>query len=221
MMDIVWYALAVVGAVAIVKGLVIIALGGDRLGVSFRAWWRALRDPAFAARVRPMLEVAETGPAKPSGVPLRFLAVLQRDGRLIDFLMEDVSGATDEQVGHGVRDIHAKCKQALAKAADLTPVLPQAEGDSVEVPVGFDPSAVRLVGNVTGQPPYRGTLKHAGWRVEGSRPPARHAEEHGLARHPAAVQLPGRGVVQEPQGAARRGAAPPDLGEARVGGAKP
>ena len=189
-MNIVWYALAVVGAVAIVKGLIIVALGGDRLGVSFRAWWRALRDPAFATRVRPMLEVAETGPAKPSGVPLRFLAVLQRDGRLIDFLMEDVSGATDEQIGHGVRDIHAKCKQALAKAADLTPVLPQAEGDSVEVPVGFDPSAVRLVGNVTGQPPFRGTLKHAGWRVTALRLAEPPAGQDEFVLQPAEVELP-------------------------------
>src|SRR5262245_16439478 len=30
-------------------------------------------------------------PAKPSGAPLRMLALLQREGRLLDFLMEDIS----------------------------------------------------------------------------------------------------------------------------------
>jgi hypothetical protein len=44
-------------------------------------------------------------------------------------------------------------------------VLPDAEGSEVTVPSGFDPNAVRLTGNVTGQPPFRGTLKHHGWRV--------------------------------------------------------
>ena len=39
------------------------------------------------------------------------------------------------------------------------------EGSAVEIPLGFNPSAVRLTGNVVGQPPFRGVLRHHGWRV--------------------------------------------------------
>jgi len=37
--------------------------------------------------------------------------------------------------------------------------------DVREVASGFDPSAVRLTGNVHGQPPFRGVLQHGGWRA--------------------------------------------------------
>ncbi len=47
----------------------------------------------------------------------------------------------------------------------LRPVMEQAEGDAVQVPAGSDAGRVRLVGNVTGQPPFKGTLRHAGWEA--------------------------------------------------------
>src|SRR5579864_4040938 len=118
----------------------------------------------------PVME--EKKPAKPSGAPLRLLALLQREGRLVDFLMEDISGATDQQIGFGVREIHRNCQEALKKAVDLTPVLPQEQDADVTVAAGFDPSAIRLTGNVAGQPPFHGKLKHPGWRVKSMKVPA-------------------------------------------------
>jgi hypothetical protein len=103
--------------------------------------------------------------AKPSGEPLRLLALLQRDGRLVDFLLEDVQGFSDAQIGSAVRDIHRQCRQALKEHMTLSPILSGEEGESVSVPAGFDPSAIRLTGNVTGQPPFSGALRHHGWRV--------------------------------------------------------
>ena len=38
---------------------------------------------------------------------LRLLALLQREGRLVDFLMEDIAGATDQQIGMGGRNTKA------------------------------------------------------------------------------------------------------------------
>ena len=73
--------------------------------------------------------------------------------------------AGKDQIGAAVRDIHRKCQAALKEHLTLEPVLAQEEGSSVEVPVGFDPSAIRLIGNVTGQPPFKGTLQHHGWRM--------------------------------------------------------
>ena len=134
-------------------------------------------------------EAKPSGPAKPSGAPLRLLALLQREGRLVDFLLEDVQSLPDAQIGAAVRDIHRKCRQALQEHLVLEPVLAQPEGERVTVPTGFDPSAVRLTGNVTGQPPFTGTLQHHGWRVREIKlaPPAAGQDEFVLT--PAEVEL--------------------------------
>jgi hypothetical protein len=129
-------------------------------------------------------------PPKRSAEPLRLLTLLQREGRVLDFFLEDISGAGDEQVGAGVRELHRKAQAALKEHLTLEPVLPQAEGEAVEVPPGFDPSAVRLTGNVTGQPPFRGTLQHHGWRVKDYNLPAPPEGQDPFVIAPAEVDLP-------------------------------
>lgn len=125
----------------------------------------AAKRTGAPADVRPV----ETPPPAPAEPPehaaLRLLAVLQEEGRLIDFLQEDIAPYSDQQVGAATRGIHETCAKALRSCITLEPVLPGREDDAVTVPAGFDPSAVRLVGNVQGAPPFRGTLRHAGWRA--------------------------------------------------------
>jgi hypothetical protein len=113
----------------------------------------------FADRVEPLFE------SKPTGPDLRVLALLQRDGRLVDFLMEEVDGYGDAQIGAAVRDIHRGCRKALREYLTLEPVIDAAEDSAVTVPTGFDPSEVRLSGNVAGNPPFSGRLRHHGWKV--------------------------------------------------------
>ena len=96
---------------------------------------------------------------------VQMLALLQRDGRLVDFLEEDVSSYPDGQLGAAVRSIHTSCRQVLERYLKLEPILSSEEDQPVTVPVGFDPAAIKLVGNVTGEPPIRGLLRHRGWRV--------------------------------------------------------
>jgi hypothetical protein len=109
---------------------------------------------------------------------------------VLDFFLEDISAANDEQVGAGVRELHRKAQAALKEHLTLEPVLPQAEGETVEVKPGFDPSAVRLTGNVTGQPPFRGTLQHHGWRVKDYHLPAPPEGQDPFVIAPAEVDLP-------------------------------
>jgi hypothetical protein len=183
---------ATTGAVilaASVAGLLTI-VGGARTGLALKALGHTLRDKAFAAKIKPMLVPEPPKPKKPSGEPLRMLALLQREGRLLDFLMEDISGAPDAQVGFGVREMHRKCQTALKKALDLAPVLPSNEMETVEVPAGFDPSAVRLTGNVAGQPPFRGTLIHPGWRVTAMRVASLPEGADEMVLAPAEVEIP-------------------------------
>jgi hypothetical protein len=163
--------LITIGALLGLRILALIVLSGGntrRMALAIRAGWRLLRDEHFVGKVAPLLAPTQSPsaqPTSPSGVTLRFLALLQREGRLLDFLLEDVADYPDAQVGAAVRDIHRQCQASLKEHLVLAPVFTQMEGATVDVPAGFDPSAVRLVGNVTGQPPFRGTLRHHGWRV--------------------------------------------------------
>jgi hypothetical protein len=103
---------------------------------------------------------------------VQMLALLQREGRLIDFLTEDISVYPDVQLGAAVRTSHDACRQVLNHYVKLEPVLNSEEDQPVTVQAGFDAAAIKLIGNVAGEPPVRGVLRHKGWRVkEVSLPP--------------------------------------------------
>lgn len=96
---------------------------------------------------------------------LAFLALLQREGRLVDFLREPLDGFTDEDIGATARDIHRGCRKVLDQHLTFEPVMPGAEEERVTVPKVFDPAEIRLIGEAKGEPPFKGTLRHHGWRV--------------------------------------------------------
>jgi hypothetical protein len=105
-------------------------------------------------------------PPKVSDGALQILGILQRDARLIDFLMEDIGPYTDDQIGAAVRTLHADSKAALTRHVTLAPVLDGVEGtfqklDGAKAP---DPNRIKLIGNVpaSGKVPG-GTLRHRGW----------------------------------------------------------
>lgn len=158
-------------------------MGNFTLG--FKALFRIWGDSAFASRVAPLLETeAEAAPepkpiqavekarpvsdkAKPvRSEALTLLAVLQREGRLVDFLMEPIAGFTDAQIGSAVRSVHADCAATLGRLFDFEPLRSEPEGARIEIPSGYDPAQFRLVGNVKGGGgPVRGKLSHAGWKA--------------------------------------------------------
>lgn len=96
---------------------------------------------------------------------LHFLSVLQREGRLLDFFNEDLSLYEDEQIGAAVRGIQENCKKAMKKYLDPVPVTEMEEGSEIVVEDGFDPDVFKLVGNVTGNPPFKGIVRHRGWKA--------------------------------------------------------
>ena len=134
-----------------------------RLGLAFRV----LGNAAFAGRVV-ALETApeplpEPPPEKTHASALALLGLLQREGRLVDFLQEDVANFSDAEIGAAARVVHVGCRRVLQQYLPLQPVLKESEGATVTIPAGFDAERIRLTGNVAGQPPYRGTVKHHGW----------------------------------------------------------
>jgi hypothetical protein len=122
---------------------------------------------ATAAKVTPAAPKVRGDNPSPESADraVQMLTLLQRDGRLVDFLEEDVSSYPDGQLGAAVRSIHTSCRQVLERYLKLEPILSSEEDRPVTVPVGFDPAAIKLVGNLTGEPPIRGLLRHRGWRV--------------------------------------------------------
>lgn len=96
---------------------------------------------------------------------LHTLSVFQREGRLLDFFDEDLNEYDDEQIGAAVRSIQEDCKKVVKKYINPKPVLDSEEGEKVVVDPGFDIDAIKLVGNVSGDPPFEGTLNHRGWKA--------------------------------------------------------
>lgn len=130
-------------------------------------------------------------PAKPTpDAAVQLLGLLQREGRLVDFLREDIQPYDDSQIGAAVRTIHQACRQVLSEHLTLEPVLNEQEGDEVTIPTDFDPSAIRLTGNVSGEPPFRGALRHAGWRAVQVKLPAQPSGQDPKIVSPAEVEIP-------------------------------
>ena len=113
-----------------------------------------------AALVRP----AEPPPAS-TDAALQLLALLQREGRFVDFLEEDVSSFADADIGAAARVVHAGCRKAIRDHVRLEPVRTEEEGTRLTLPDPLDAGSVKLTGNVTGKGPFTGTLRHRGWRA--------------------------------------------------------
>lgn len=96
---------------------------------------------------------------------LQLLALLQKEGRLLDFIQEDVTTFSDEQIGAAARVVHQGLNKAITEHVTLNAVSDTAEGSPITLPEGFDAQTYRLTGNVSGNAPFNGTLLHKGWRA--------------------------------------------------------
>ncbi|MBC7792851.1 MAG: DUF2760 domain-containing protein [Clostridia bacterium] len=155
-----------------------------RLWLAFVLPWVVLFDGRFAALVQALRNGAAEAPHD-AGAPLKatvieampvvthddpttalqLLSLMQREGRFIDFLQEDVSSFADNEVGAAARVVHAGCKKALADYVKLEPIRREPEGAAVTLERGFDAGRTRLTGNITGEAPFKGKLTHHGWQV--------------------------------------------------------
>jgi len=128
-------------------------------------------------------------PRQSSEGTVQMLAALQREGRLIDFLQEDLSAYEDGQIGAAVRSIHTGCREVLKEHMEIKPVFEEKEGSTVTIPAGFDTTAIRLTGNVTGNPPFRGVLRHRGWKIERIMLPQLQEQKDHPILAPAEVEI--------------------------------
>jgi hypothetical protein len=167
----------------------------NRLFLGFRALYRCLVDREFAQRLSGLFASGDEPGTAPAPRATRsdavtLLAVLQREARFVDFVQESIDAYPDAQVGAAVREVHKGCKTVLDRVLAVEPALDDPEGAEVTVPAGADPNRYRMVGNVTGEPPLRGTLAHHGWQATRCELPEwRGSEETILVVAPAEVEL--------------------------------
>src|SRR6476660_6691371 len=133
--------------------------------------WQLLIDHTFAEKVKLALEKGKPGPERAHASGLMLLAALQREGRLIDFLSQEIAAFSDEEVGAAARIVHSGSRKVLEQLFSFEPAVKGEEGVVMSVQPGFDVQRIRLTGNVTGQPPFKGTLKHHGWFASAIRMP--------------------------------------------------
>lgn len=143
-----------------------------RLLLAFKSFFQILFRGAVSEAVAADLGLAarDTKPAAPPPPParvsdgaLQMLAILQRDSRLVDFIMEDIAPYSDEQVGAAVRTLHDQCRESLTRYLKLQPVIDGVEGTYTQAAASG--GLVKFIGNVPAQPPPGGVLRHKGWRA--------------------------------------------------------
>ena len=169
----------------------------NRIVLAFRCFFNILFSGSLSPEVLAGLDLAkrETKPAAPpppaaktSDGALQILAILQRDSRLIDFLMEDIASYSDDQVGAAVRELHDQCRDSVTRYVSLQPVIDGVEGTFTKTP-SSDPQLVKFVGNVPAKPPSGGLLRHKGWRATKVDLPQLSSRQDAAILAPAEIEI--------------------------------
>lgn len=128
----------------------------------------SLPEPAPAEKpsAKPEQKAKEKAPP-PAGrsEALTLLATLQREGRLIDFLKEPLADYSAEQIRGVVLDVHRDCGAVLERLFAVRPATEQAEGETIELPAGYDAGKFRLLGEAKPTGPQKATIVHPGWQA--------------------------------------------------------
>ena len=173
----------------------------NRILLAFRCFFNLLFSGELSSETLNVLKLTRRGgapaPAKaPPAAPtvrtsdgaLQMLSIMQRDSRLVDFLMEDISAYADDQVGAAVRELHDQCRDAVARYVTLQPVVDGVEGTFTKAP-SKDPNVVKFIGNVPAKTPDGGTLRHKGWRASKIDLPALAAQQDATILAPAEIEI--------------------------------
>jgi hypothetical protein len=120
---------------------------------------------------------------------VQVLAVMQSEARLLDFISEDITEYSDDDVGAAVRDVHRGLQSVFKDHFPVVPVRSEEEDSPITIPEGFNPHEIRLVGNVVGEPPFSGKLNHRGWRVEKVQLPTLPSGEAAMVACAAEVEV--------------------------------
>jgi hypothetical protein len=88
-----------------------------------------------------------------------------------------------------VRGIHAALRKAIDDRMEIEPILAGDEGDPVEVSAAMPAGHLRLSGRAVVAPPFRGVLRHCGWRATAVRLPVATPGSDPSVLAPAEVEV--------------------------------
>lgn len=97
---------------------------------------------------------------------LYLISMLQEKGRLLDFVMDDISTYRDEDVGRVSRIVHQGVKEVFTKIMDIKSIHAGVEGEKITLNGAADFSSYKLIGTGTKTPPLTGVVVHKGWKLE-------------------------------------------------------
>lgn len=174
-----------------------------RIPLAFGAFFRTFSNVDYATRIDELGRATESAPAPsepPKAAPpilkeaspdaaLQLLSLMQRDARLIDFTMENLTSYSDAEIGAAARVVHEGCRKVLSEHFTIVPIREESEGNSITLKEGFDATAIRLTGNVVGKAPFQGSLTHRGWRATDTRLPKLTENHDASVLAPAEVEL--------------------------------
>jgi hypothetical protein len=155
--------------------------------LSFRAGAKATSPSIGAPAPATLPPVTATNQAETEIVA--FFALLQDKGRLVDFLMEDLTAFDDARVGAAARVVHQGCGEVLKEYFKITSVSEAEEGSQVIVPAGYAADQYRMIGKLAGNPPFTGKLVHKGWKTEYVKLPRSTKTDRLPAIAPAEVEI--------------------------------
>jgi hypothetical protein len=172
----------------------------SRISLAFRCFFALLFGGSLSPELISELGLAPKArqPEKPAAPPaplfkpadgaLQILGILQRDSRIIDFLMEDITSYEDEQIGAAVRSMQIAARDALVRYVSLAPVIDGVEGTFTKAPAsGAD--AVKFLGNVPATGAAGGTLRHRGWRASSVSLPPLNPKQDNTVIAPAEIEV--------------------------------
>ena len=162
-----------------------------RIGKAFKAFFAVLNRGEDAVKIREEIKKIDD---KSASIENRadcvdLLYQFQEKARFIDFLLEDIKNYSDEQVGSAVRNIHKDCREMIFEYFKLVPVIDGKEGDKYEVEEGYSPFSIKIIGEISGEPPYKGEIQHPGWKVESVTLPPRSGESDPDIVSPAEIEI--------------------------------
>ena len=102
---------------------------------------------------------------------VQLMSRLQEKGRLIDFVMDDISAYDNESVGAAARIVHQGCCEVVADYFTIAPVHDGEEMEEIRLEENYDSSQYRLIGQVPDNPPYTGQVLHRGWKTSAVKRP--------------------------------------------------
>jgi hypothetical protein len=71
----------------------------------------------------------------------------------------------------------------------IRPLKDEQEGSTVQVPKGYHPNEIKVVGKIKGEPPFTGVLIHRGWKAQKRSLPKKTGEQASEIICPAEVEI--------------------------------